>query len=180
MLRLTNVVVLIVLASPSLRTQAPAGGTISGVARDEHGAVVAGVAVTATSAAVAGEFTATTDRTGYYRFPDLPPGEYIVTGTFSGFATFVRPAVIVRAGLNVTIDLAMAVGGIDETVEVRVESPLLETRAGAQAVIMHRGDVAELVDEDEDDDPAGHQQRRHHRHPTYDQQTGVDDDAHQH
>jgi hypothetical protein len=129
-----NVILLIVLVGPSIRAQAPAGGSISGVARDEHGAVVAGVAITATSAAVAGAFTANTDRTGYYRFPDLPPGAYTVTGTFSGFATFVRPSVIVRAGLNVTVDLAMTVGGIDETVEVRVESPLLETRAGAQAV----------------------------------------------
>ena len=42
--------------------------------------------------------------------------------------------VVVREGLNLTLDLTMTVGAINETVEVRADTPLLESRTAAQGV----------------------------------------------
>ena len=71
---------------------------------------------------------------GSYRLVDLVPGTYVVTAQLAGFATLVCQNVVVREGLNLTLDLTMTVGAINETVEVRADTPLLESRTAAQGV----------------------------------------------
>jgi hypothetical protein len=44
--------------------------------------------------------TATTSRTGTYRFPRLPIGSYTATFTLAGFKTVVRGGVEVQIGLS--------------------------------------------------------------------------------
>lgn len=127
-------IVLFVVASSSLGAQVPANGSVQGTARDQQGAVVPGVMVVASSPTVPGDYRTVTDRVGQYRLVDLPPGDYSVAAELTGFATFRRSPVTVRAGLNVTVDVLMKVGDVGETVEVTLETPLLETRHGAQAV----------------------------------------------
>ena len=112
MRRVLSVLVLIVLTTPLLRAQTTTGGSINGVARDQQGAVVPGVAVTATSETAPGVYRATTDRAGQYRLNDLPPGEYSITAAVDRFATFVREPIVVRAGLSVLVDLEMKVGAM--------------------------------------------------------------------
>ena len=119
-------------ASPAAQT--PAGGRVTGTVKDEHGAAVSGVVVSARSDSAPGVYRTTTDRTGVYHLADLPPAEYEIAAALTGFATFKRPAVLVRAGLTATVDVVMKVGAIGETLEVRMDTPLLETRHGSQAV----------------------------------------------
>jgi len=134
MRRALSVLILIVLIASVAAAQTPAGGGITGVASDEQGAVVSGVLVSATSDTVPGVYRATTDARGAYHLSDLPPGEYVLAAEITGFATFTRAGIRVRAGLTVSVPLAMKVGAVGETVEVRAETPLLETRNGSQSV----------------------------------------------
>jgi hypothetical protein len=129
-----SVLVLTLLTTVSIAAQGQAGGGVKGVAKDEQGAVVPGVTVSATSESAPGLHRTVTDRTGQFRLADLPPGEYEITAELNGFATFKRPSVVVRAGRTVDVDVTMKVGAIGETVEVRMDTPLLETRNGAQSV----------------------------------------------
>ena len=129
-----SVLILGILVATPLRAQIASGGSVSGVARDDQGSVVPGVSITATSATAPGVHRAATDRRGQYRLVDLPPGEYTLTAQLAGFATFVRTPIVVRAGLSIPVDIEMKVGAIGETVEVRTESPLLDTRNGAPSV----------------------------------------------
>ena len=129
-----SVLVLTVVIACPLRAQAPAGGQLSGVAKDEQGAAVPGVTVSARSENAPGVHRTTTASNGQYHLDDLPPGEYEITAELTGFATVRRPSVVVRAGLATTIDVTMKIGAIGETVDVRTETPLLETRNGSQAV----------------------------------------------
>jgi hypothetical protein len=78
--------------------------------------------------------TATTDQAGVYRFGDLQPGTYTVIAELSGFARVARSPIVVRAGLALDVDVQLRVGGVDETVEVRQETPLLETEHAGQSV----------------------------------------------
>ena len=114
--------------------QTTASGTIRGVARDQQGAVVPGVVVSAASATVPGVRAAVTDRLGRYRLDDLLPGDYTIAGELAGFARFVRAPVTMRAGLNLEVDLVMQLGAIDETIEVREDTPLIETERAGQAI----------------------------------------------
>jgi hypothetical protein len=127
-------VLLVTLIGAPLAAAQTHGGRVSGLAKDEHGAAIPGVAVSARSDSAPGLYRAVTDRTGTYHLTDLPPAEYEITADLAGFATFRRAPVLVRAGLTATVDVTMKVGAIGETVDVRMETPLLETRHGSQAV----------------------------------------------
>jgi hypothetical protein len=123
----------LLIARPLL-AQTTANGSLRGTATDQQGAVLPGVSMSLTSANVPGIRTATTDRDGRYRFPDVPPGSYTIVAELDGFSRFVRTPITVSAGLNVTVDVSMSVGAISETIEVKQETPLLESQSALQAV----------------------------------------------
>ncbi len=70
--------------------------------------------------------TVLTDGTGYYRIPYLPPGSYRLSFELPGFATHVREGVGLRAGANFAVDAFMKISGIQETITVTAETPMLE------------------------------------------------------
>jgi outer membrane receptor protein involved in Fe transport len=109
-------------------------GAIRGHLRDEQGAALPGVTVTATSPQAARPFTTVSDQEGYYRLLNLPPGEYTIAAELQGFSKVVRENVVMRAGLNVDVDFMMRIGNLTETIEVKGETPLLETAKAGQAV----------------------------------------------
>ena len=114
--------------------QTTVNGTIRGTVTDEQGAVLPGVTVAATSPTVGGNFMAVSDTAGAYRMINLPPGEYTVTAELSGFSKTERRGILVRAGINLALDLGMKVGGLTETVEVKGETPMLDVANPVQAV----------------------------------------------
>lgn len=114
--------------------QISADGSIRGNVHDEQNAVLPGVIVTATGTDVAGVYTATTDGSGVYRLLNVPPGTYTLSAELQGFSRYVRPNVQVRAGLNLTLDVPLAVGRLDESVQVIAETPMLETEKPTQGV----------------------------------------------
>jgi hypothetical protein len=93
-----------------------------------------GATITATAPDVPGIFTARSDADGVYRLTELPPGVYTVRVEVPLFAKFTRAPVIIRAGLNVLLDVDMKVGGVTESIDVKAEPPLLETRQPVQAI----------------------------------------------
>ena len=66
-------------------------GAVAGTVSDPSGAVLPGVTVEASSAALIEKVrTAVTDGAGQYRIVNLPPGTYVVTFSLTGFRY--RPA----------------------------------------------------------------------------------------
>jgi hypothetical protein len=129
----SSLIALLSISVPA-RAQTTASGSIHGVATDQDGAVVPGVLVSATSVTVPGVYSTTTDSVGQYRLENLPPGDYTLVAELSGFARFVRKAITIQTGLNGDVNIPMKVGGVDETVEVHQDTPLLETRNATQSV----------------------------------------------
>ncbi|HEX3703234.1 MAG TPA: TonB-dependent receptor [Vicinamibacterales bacterium] len=134
MCRIFSLAGLALLVALPIHAQTTASGSIHGTARDQDGAVLPGVSVSAKSDSVPGRFAATTDGAGQYHLDDLPPGDYTIAAELSGFARFERTAIRVQTGLNVTVDIPMKLGSVEETVEVRQDTPLLETGTGAQSI----------------------------------------------
>jgi Carboxypeptidase regulatory-like domain len=108
------------------------GGSISGVVTDEQGAALPGVTLSATASPVTR--IVSTDADGSYRVGGLPPGEYLITSERSGFAKLVRENVVVREGLNLALDLTMTLGGVSEVVDVKTDTPMLESKTAVKAV----------------------------------------------
>src|SRR5262245_22071852 len=109
-------------------------GSVRGYVYDEQKAVLPGATVMARAPDVPGVCTATSDAPGLYRLIDLPPGVYTIVVELPGFAKLTRDPVIVRAGLNVLLDVEMKLVVFSEAVEVRAEPPLLESKQPVQAV----------------------------------------------
>src|SRR5688572_9272601 len=102
-------------------------GSIRGYVKDEQGAVLPGVTVTALSPALLSPVTSVTDAGGYYRLLNLPPGTYAVTAELAGFSSWRREGIIMRAGITFSVDVDLKIGTLAETVTVTGDSPMIET-----------------------------------------------------
>src|SRR5262245_52748738 len=114
--------------------QASANGSIRGYVRDATGALLPDTTITAAGPAAPTPVTVVTDKEGYYRLLELPPGEYELSAERQGFARFVRPDVVARAGLSLSLDIGLVVGTRTETTTVRAETPMLESSSAVQGV----------------------------------------------
>jgi hypothetical protein len=128
----------LVIACVALGSSAAfAQGTIAGVVRDASGAVLPGVTVEAASPALIEKVrTAITDGTGRYRIEDLRPGEYTVTFTLAGFATVRREMLQVSGSAVIAVDADMRVGGLQETITVTGETPVVDTQSTRREVTL--------------------------------------------
>src|SRR5438093_11307901 len=104
-------------------------GNITGRILDPQGAAVPGVTVTARSAATGFTRTEVSDAEGIYRLNALPVGIYDVTAELQGFASVSRKAIDVNVGQTQTVDFALRVAAVAETVNVTGASPLIEITA---------------------------------------------------
>ena len=102
-------------------------GDIFGTVTDESGGVLPGVTVSLKSDAVPGSPTTVTSETGVYRFQTLPPGNYELSFTLSGFATVNRTQIPVGVGGRVEINVQLKVSTLEETITVTGESPVVDT-----------------------------------------------------
>ena len=101
--------------------------SLRGAVTDESGAVLPGVTVTATSSALLSPAVSVSDSAGTYRLLNLPPGEYALEATLSGFATFRQEGIVLRASVNFGVDVVMTISSVQETVTVTAETPMLES-----------------------------------------------------
>jgi hypothetical protein len=115
-----------------------AQATIAGVVRDASAAVLPGVTVEASSPALIEKVrTVTTDGTGQYRISDLPPGNYLLTFSLSGFTTVRRESLTVSGSGVIPVNVDMRVGGLQETITVSGESPLVDTQSTRREIVLN-------------------------------------------
>ena len=122
--------VLVLLAGVHAYAQgggASSTGTIQGRVTDAQGAVLPGVAVTASSAALIQPQTTVTSETGNYRFPAVPPGAYELSFELAGFNTLRRSGVSITLGFTANVNVELALATLQETVTVSGESPVIDT-----------------------------------------------------
>jgi hypothetical protein len=110
-------------------------GEIVGRVTDEQGAILPGVTVTLSGPAVMGVQISTTNDRGQYRFPGVGSGTYELRFELSGFSPLVRDGIVVPVRQTVTVDAAMKLAALQETVVVSGESPTVDvenTKVGAR------------------------------------------------
>jgi len=109
---------LVSLLCSAVVTSAAPVGSIKGYVRDASGG-----AVTGSSVAVSDELTKVSRKTiadgnGFYQFLDLAPGLYSVSGEAAGFRKGIVRSVSVLLNQVVALDLTLAIGTVNEVVEV--------------------------------------------------------------
>ena len=121
-------VVLLVLMACAMAMPAAAQvstGRIEMTVVDSTGAVLPGALVELTGPQAA---TFTTGGDGAARFLNLPPGVYTVKATLQGFGEYLNKNVPVVAGGNVQLKATLAVGGVQQQVEVTAATPVIDAR----------------------------------------------------
>jgi hypothetical protein len=114
----------ILMISPSARSQETTGG-LQGTIRDQSGAVIPKAQVVVRGAALVGDKQIETDTSGYFRFANLPPGDYSVTVSAQNFRT-VKRGLTLEVGHLPTVDFTLEVGSTVEVVEVSEEAPQID------------------------------------------------------
>ena len=101
-------------------------GSISGVVTDPAGKVVQGAAITATEPSTGTTFTTVSSSAGYYVFPSLRTGTYVVKVESPGFKSALYSGVVVGVGATTARDIALTVGSSNEVVTVVAGTVSLE------------------------------------------------------
>src|SRR3954447_21384648 len=141
LLRMGLVALVCLVASPPAYAQI--NGGIAGVVRDTSGAVMPGVTIEAASPALIEKTrTAVTDADGRYSIIDLRPGTYSVTFSLVGFSMVKREGIELTGGFTATINADLKVGGLEETITVSGQSPLIDT----QSVQQRKSLTSEVID----------------------------------
>ncbi len=104
-----------------------ASSAINGSITDPSGGMIPHSTVTAQNINTNVKSTTRTNAEGYYEFPTLPAGRYIVSATATGFNTVKSSPFEIETGKSTRVDLPLKVGAMTVTVEVDDAATLLNT-----------------------------------------------------
>src|SRR5262245_3383247 len=134
---------LLLFTTGSAYSQAPTA-TISGIVRDQTGAVLPGVTIQVINRETGGVRTAITDEAGRYRLPALEAGTYAVEGTLAGFRKVVKEGIALTVGSQAVVDLTTEVGEQSENVTVIGDVPLVQTTSAELSGLVGDKEIRDL------------------------------------
>jgi Carboxypeptidase regulatory-like domain len=110
-------------------------GTITGVAKDQTGAVLPGVAVAVKNVQTGATANLVTNESGLYTAPLLQPGEYEVTFTLSGFQSRTIKGIQLHVNDRLEVNGQMGVSGVSENVQVSAASQFVQPSPQVQTLM---------------------------------------------
>src|SRR5687768_4901058 len=146
MMRIVNglFMALIVSALGCGSVWAQATAQISGSVRDQTGAVLPGVEITATQTETGISRNTITNETGSYVLPNLAIGPYRLEATLPGFRTFAQTGIVLEVNTSPVINPILEVGQISETVEVQANAAMVEMRNQGVGQVIENSRILEL------------------------------------
>jgi hypothetical protein len=119
-------------------------GSIAGTVKDPSGAFLANAQIKATDAEKGFAFSATSDSSGRYVIRELPPSNYVVSASASGFKTQRQDNVRIDVNQNASVDFLMAVGAFAEVVDVHAGAVELQTEDAETGQVINRRLINDL------------------------------------
>src|SRR5262245_8249682 len=117
--------VVLSLGAIPLYAQSAATTSIAGTVRDASSGVLPGVTVTAMHTDTGLTRTTVTDESGAYLLTALPVGPYRLEFALAGFRTYVQTGIVLQVNSNPTINAALQLGDLSETIQVAAQAPLI-------------------------------------------------------
>jgi hypothetical protein len=117
--------------------------TITGIVSDESGAAVPGVTVTATNQGTNIAYTGVANQAGNYIITSVPIGPYVISVELQGFKS-VQSTVTLSAAQTARVDFKLALGTVEERVEVTATGAVLQTENAVVGTIVEREQVEKL------------------------------------
>src|ERR1019366_9333003 len=134
--------VLLLVAVPMAAQQST--GSITGTVQDASGAAVPGATVTVRSVETAQTRTLVTNEGGTYSALSLPVGQYEIRVEKGGFSPVVRTGITLMIAQAAVVNIALAVGVVQQAVTVTGEAPLVNTTPASTSGLVNEEQVKDL------------------------------------
>lgn len=118
--------------------------TVTGQITDQSGRLVPGAAVMLTNINTGVPYSTKTNGEGIYSLPNLEPGIYRANVTKDGFKSIVKPDIELHVQDQVSINFALQLGSVSETVTVEAGAPLLNTTDASVSTVVDREFVQDI------------------------------------
>ncbi|HEY7058316.1 MAG TPA: carboxypeptidase-like regulatory domain-containing protein, partial [Vicinamibacterales bacterium] len=142
--RFSLVMALLLAMLPVVAHAQTGAASMTGLVTDQTGAAVPGATVTATNQATNVPYTAVSNDAGNYTITSVPIGTYIVKAELSSFKTATTKPIAVEAKQILRLDFKLEVGGLEQSVEVTGESPVLQTESATVGEVISGTTVSSL------------------------------------
>jgi hypothetical protein len=119
-------------------------GSIVGIVQDPSNAVVVGAQVEVTNSATNVTRTFTTNTNGGYQALQLIPGVYSVTVSRAGYSSSIRKNITVDVQSRAQADFTLALGTVQQQVEVTSSTQLLQTQSAEVAGVLSSQTINDL------------------------------------
>jgi len=139
----------VVLAGLLSLTSIPAAAqgqasAVQGRVVDESGAAMPGVVVLVTHQGSGTFRQVVSNPDGSYFVTGILPGPYRITAELTGFKKYERPDVLLTVGNTATLDITLALGGVEESVTVTGASPLIDSTSKQIGANIGQAELAAL------------------------------------
>lgn len=121
-------VLALVFCCSSAKAQSATTGALTGTVTDPSGGVITGATVTTTNLGTGQVRTTTTNASGSYVISLLPPGNYSVSFSASGFTTAEVPSVTVNVTATAVLNRTLEVGSQSQQVTVEANAETIQTQ----------------------------------------------------
>jgi len=111
---------------------------------DSGGGAIPGARVTLTETNTHTLHDARTSQSGTFEFPELPPGSYSVTVEMEGFKKEVKSGIVLEANTSPRVDIKLEPGQVNQTIEVKADSAVLQTERADTGRVIDSLMVSEL------------------------------------
>jgi hypothetical protein len=119
-------------------------GSVSGMVKDEKGAIIPKATITVRDVTTNSSRSSTTDDEGRYRFNNIPVGNYEVSAEASGFGKYVQSGITLALNQDAIVDVTLQTGGVQATVNVVENAALINTSNAEVSVRFDSRRVSEL------------------------------------
>jgi len=124
LLAILAIAILFISAGPTWSQTSVA--SLNGTVLDESGGTVSGASISLREMDRNTMYSATSDQSGYYAVPNLPPGRYEIKAEFKGFSKYTQTGTVLTVGETATVNITLKVEAHGEEVIVNTEAPTIE------------------------------------------------------
>jgi hypothetical protein len=132
------------ISAPAALAQNASTGALAGTVTDPSGGVIAGATVVATNLGTGQSRTSTTDASGSYKLSQLPPGDYSVRFSASGFKTAEIPSITINITETPTLNRSLEIGATSQSVTISETAVTVQTENATVGGLVSGSTVTEL------------------------------------
>lgn len=120
------------------------GASVQGTVQDPQGAVVPHAKVTLKATSTGRNYTTQTTGDGFYRISELPPGDYSLQVSATGFKTSTTQNIVVKAEAIQQVNVSLQIGTAEQSVTVTAAASQLQTANGSISTTLTSQEIDRL------------------------------------